>query len=331
MIKDEVVKYVIENGGSIHPLTIPSELTDGTGLMNPSIFVDGDQLLVNIRHINYTLYHSENKKFLHPWGPLQYLHPEDDLTLTTTNFLCHLNDDLSVQRVDKVDTSKLDVEPLWVFIGLEDARLFRWDGKLYLCGVRRDTTPNGQGRMELSEIVIEPNGVKEIARYRIPAPVSDGSYCEKNWMPILDWPYHFVKWTNPTEIVKFDITTGRTEQVILDESKVVPVWADLRGGSQVIPWGDQYIAVTHEVNLFNSETGRKDGRYRHRLVVWNKDWDIIRYSDSIAFMTGEIEFCAGAAFYKNDFIISYGFQDNCAYLLRMPITLLHKMLEEGII
>jgi len=52
-----LVKPVIEQGGSIHPLIIPSELTNGTGLMNPSIYLDNDQLIVNIRHVNYTLYH----------------------------------------------------------------------------------------------------------------------------------------------------------------------------------------------------------------------------------------------------------------------------------
>ena len=36
------VKLALENGGTIKPLIIPSELTNGTGLCNPSIFVDGD-------------------------------------------------------------------------------------------------------------------------------------------------------------------------------------------------------------------------------------------------------------------------------------------------
>lgn len=331
MIKNELVKYVIDNGGSIHPLLIPAELTDGTGLLNPSVFVDGDQVLVNVRHSNYTLYHSEEKKFPHPWGPLQYLHPEDDLTLRTNNYLCHLDEDLNITRFDHVDTSMLDVAPLWSFIGLEDARLFKWDGKFYLCGVRRDTTDNGQGRMELSEIIIEDNQVRELSRSRIPTPGGDGSYCEKNWMPIIDWPYHFVKWTNPTEIVKFDINTKTIEQVLCDESKVIPVWADLRGSSQVIPWGEYHLTITHEVALYNSEIGRKDGKYRHRFIIWDKEWNIVRYTDSFSFMTGEIEFCCGAAFYRDNLLVSFGFQDNSAYLLRIPFDLFYKFINEGLL
>ena len=37
---DNLSKIVINNGGSITPLLIPSRLTDGTGLCNVSIFID---------------------------------------------------------------------------------------------------------------------------------------------------------------------------------------------------------------------------------------------------------------------------------------------------
>ena len=53
---------------------------------------------------------------------------------------------------------------MWDFVGLEDARLVKWNETYYLCGVRRDTTTNGQGRMELSEIDIKDDSVKELKR-----------------------------------------------------------------------------------------------------------------------------------------------------------------------
>ena len=196
---NNLVKQVIQNGGSIVPIIIPSSETNGTGLMNPSIYVDKGRLVLNLRHVNYTLYHAEGEQlFNNRYGPLVYLNPENDVTLRTTNFICYLNEDLSIKRHFKVDTSKLDVEPLWEFIGLEDGRVVRWDDKLYLCGVRRDTTTHGEGRMELSEIMQKPFSLKEIKRSRIQHPNNPNSYCEKNWMPVIDMPYHFIKWTNPT-------------------------------------------------------------------------------------------------------------------------------------
>lgn len=321
-----IVKHVINNGGVIKPLIVPAEPTGGTGLMNPSVFLDGDTLLVNIRHINYTLYHSELKKFHHQFGPLQYLHPEDDLTLTTVNYMAVLDDNLDTQKVCRVETTKLDVAPIWHFIGLEDCRLFRWDDKLYLCGVRRDTSDNGQGRMELSEIVITDNNVEEISRHRIPLPENGDTYCEKNWMPVAGLPYHFVKWTNPTQVVKYDIETNTTETATLDESKFITGLPDLRGGSQVIDYGDYRLTLTHETALFNCEVGRKDGRYRHRFIIWDKDWNIVKYTEPFSFMEAEIEFCCGATFYKDDLLVSFGFQDNSAYILKIPKLVLEEIL-----
>lgn len=201
-----LVRSVLAAGGAIKPLTISSADSGGLGLCNPSIFVDRGELWMILRNVNYTLYHCENAQtFNNRWGPLSYLNPENDLHLRTWNFLCKLAPDLSIERYCKIDTSALDKEPLWEFVGLEDARLVRWDGHLYGIGVRRDTTTNGQGRMELSELALDGDKVKEIGRYRIDHPVDPNWYCEKNWMPVLDMPYHFVKWTNPAELVKADI------------------------------------------------------------------------------------------------------------------------------
>ena len=43
-------KIALDNGGTIVPLIIPSEETNQTGLCNPSIYVDGDDILVNVRN-----------------------------------------------------------------------------------------------------------------------------------------------------------------------------------------------------------------------------------------------------------------------------------------
>jgi len=248
------------------------------------------------------------------------------MALRTWNFFALLDNNLNITDVSHVDTSLLDVTPIWEFVGLEDARLVKWHNKLYMCGVRRDTTTNGEGRMELSELGFEGQKVKEIGRYRIPAPLKNDSYCEKNWMPIIDQPYHFVKWSNPTEVVRYDIDTGTTTQVYLDESKFIPGLPDFRGSSQVIPYGDYYFAVLHGVNLTKTNLGEKDGSYHNRFIVWDRNWNIIKYTDSFSFMKADIEFSCGACFVGNDLLISFSFQDNAAFVLRMPKPLLKEIL-----
>ena len=324
-------KKVLAEGGTLTPLLIPSKDSKGLGLMNPSILLDKGKLILNLRNINYTLYHSENNQvFNNRWGPLVYLNPENDLHLRTFNFYCELDSEkFNIINHYPIDTSTFDVEPLWEFVGLEDARYVRWDGKLYACGVRRDTTTNGEGRMELSELVeiIPESGkspIKEINRFRIQPP-GKPTYCEKNWMPILDMPFHFVKWCNPTQVVKVNIKTGTSETVFLSNSHI-PNIPDFRGSSQVINYKDYRMCLIHEVNLFNNKLQQKDATYMHRFVIWDKNWNIVRISEPFSFMDGEIEFCCGMSLYKNDLLISFGFQDNAAYVLKVPEKIIDEIL-----
>jgi hypothetical protein len=329
-----LVQKSVSFGGKLSPLVISEGLTSGTGLMNPSVFVnDKNEIFVNLRHVNYTLYHSENdQQFPSRWGPLSYLHPEQDQALRTTNYICKLDSDLSMIGHGVVDTSKLDVEPLWEFTGQEDCRLVYWDGKYYNIGVRRDTTAHGEGRMELSELEIDEKTwtVKEVSRLRIPTPGDNTSYCEKNWMPILDKPFHFVKWTSPTEVVRtWPDEPARTEQVSLAPGLTPP--KDQRGGSQVVRWGSVYIAITHEVDLFKNYLDQKDGIYRHRLVVWDEQFNLIGLSpDPLTFLEGRVEFVAGAAKYEDDLLISFGFQDNAAFILQTPKSVVEDLILEAL-
>jgi len=314
------VKLALENGGSIHPLVIPSSELKGPALTNPSVYNDNGRILVNLRNINYTLYHSEKKKFEHHWGPLVYIHPENDWRLRTWNIMCEMTDDMKINTFNHIDTSSFPDKELWEFVGLEDARIVRWDGKLYVCGVRRDLDTIGTGRMELCEIEFTENGVKEISQHRIPIPGykgDEGSYCEKNWMPIIDMPFHFVKWTNGTEVVKYNMETGLTNQVVLKNWKDLGC-IDLRGGSQVIPMGNYRFCLNHETYLFQSDAGRKDGIYKHRFIVWDENWEIAKVSKQFSFLNAEIEFAVGMCEYGDDYLITFGFQDNAAYLLRVP-------------
>ena len=313
-MENNLVKKVLDNGGTIQPLLINSKDTNGTGITNPSIFIKDQKIYLNIRNVNYTLYHSENnQKFPNQWGPLVYLNPEDYIKLHTINYITEIDPETYqiIPKYTKIDTTKLDVEPLWEFVGLEDGRLVEWDNKLWLCGVRRDTTTNGEGRMEMSQIV---DG-KEVSRYRIEPPKP--SYCEKNWMPILDMPFHFVKWSNPTEIVKVDLDTLTSETVrIVDQKINFP--RDIRGGSQVIKYGDYRVALTHEVDLWKNEQGKKDSQYYHRFIVWDSEWNIVSYSEEFKFMDTGIEFSCGMSLHEGNILITFGFQDNTPFILSIP-------------
>lgn len=315
-MKDNFCDYILSRGGDLKSLEIPTVFSRGLGLCNPSVYIDGDDILVNVRRVNYALHSSANVyEWNSAYGTTNYHHPDTDVNLRTDNFMMRLNENFDIiqSSIREVDYRKFNKKPIWNFIGEEDVRIVRWDGKLYLTGCRRDVKTDGESRMELSEV---DSNFKEISRTRVPA-VNDKSYCEKNWMPILDMPYHYVKWCNPLDIVCYDPQTKKTSSVInkqYDVESEDPL-CDLRGSSQVLKVDDYYIAVVHEVNLWRNRYNEREGKYFNRFIVWDKDWNLVKLSERFLFMGFGVEFGVGLAYKDGKFMIPFAVYDNAPYML----------------
>lgn len=314
-----IVNTVLNDGGDIEPILIDPALTGGTGIFNPSLILTEKRRLLTIRRCQVTVWHTEKLKYQHSLAPIVYLNPENDISLTSSNFIMKIGDDLKTYDPVKVNM-KLDVTPQWDFKGLEDPRIVEWDGKLLLCGGRRDTNPTGIGRLEITEI--DPITFEEISRKRFEPPVN--TYCEKNWMPVNDLPWHFVKWTNPTEVMKVDWNTGECKQTVYKTNPRF-TFENFRGGSNVIDVGQLRMCIVHITRMSKSDAGKKNAKYTHCVVVWDKDWNLVSISDEFSFMNTEIEFCCGLAREGEDFIIGFGVQDNSAHLMRMKKSTMEKL------
>jgi len=176
--------------------------------------------------------------------------------------------------------------------------------------------------MELSLI---NDNCDEISRKRIEAP-DPSAYCEKNWMPIIDLPYHYIKWTNPLEIVKVNTDTNTSEVVI--SKPQVGTHNNLRGGTQVIPFGKGHLCIIHECKLWYNVAENRNVLYTHRWVLFDKDWNIEHISNSFSFMNGDVEFATGMCEYNGEILITFGFQDNSAFLLRIPTNRVKELIYE---
>ncbi len=327
------VKYCLTNGGVIIPLVIDGGQTSGTGLCNPSICKIGGKIKMIIRHVNYFLWKSEIEDiFNDTFGPLCYITEDSDNRLKTRNFICDLNN-YNLENISEIDMSALNKEPVWDFVGLEDARLVNWDSKVYITGVRRDTTTNGQGRMELSEI---NKDYKEISRIRIDSPYGKDEYCEKNWMPIIDMPYHYVRWCNPLEVVKVNPNDGSCEIVIKieydqDIQNLVYDNMPIRGSSQVITVGEYRMAIVHRCELWSNEKKqRSQANYTENIIVWDKNWNIVRVSQPFQFADFDIEFTTGFYYENGMFYIPFALQDNIAFLLCVGENTLYNFIFKNI-
>lgn len=137
---------------------------------------------------------------------------------------------------------------------------------------------------------------------------------EKNWMPIV----------NKDEI-KFVYRLGqivdKNAKVIID--KKVPLAIDrISGGSQVIPYGDGWLACVHEANHIPGTPRRF---YMHRFVWWDKNWTVRRISNPFYLHDPVIEFVAGIAFFNDHILLSYGREDKEPWIAAIHTNELHDM------
>jgi len=319
------VNRVINSGGRFKRIKPLNEDLEKAGLFNPSIFVDGDKIYCSFRSSTYSLYYSENKKFAIGNQYLDYIKPDNSDFIKTTNYICELTDELNVRKCSLVQTDKFDQDPLWKYSGLEDPRLVKWDNKFQLIGVRRDDNDRGQGRIEVSELEMGDQ-VVVVNRTKLPTPFNIDSYCEKNWMPILDEPNRLVKWSNPTEVVGWNPETNVVwQELYREQDDSIP--QIFRGGSQVINFNDKFLTIVHEVE--HTEIDNKfTMSYKQRFVEWDQEWNIFRVSNPFRMLGGGIEFVSGMAVHGEDILISFGFQDCMAFILRVPSSVIENFLNK---
>ena len=74
--------------------------------------------------------------------------------------------------------------------------------------------------------------------------------------------------------------------------------------------------MTHAVNLDKHETGRKNAVYTHRFLQWDKKFKLVKCSKPFNFMGGLVEFATGMTHYEDSILITFGFQDNAACILK---------------
>ena len=92
-----------------------------------------------------------------------------------------------------------------------------------------------------------------------------------------------------------------------------------------------YISIHHEVILFKNYLQQKDGLYFHRLAVWDDQLNLVGLSpNKFTFLDGRVEFCVGMAEFQGDVLISFGFQDNAAFVLRTPRAVIEDMILEAL-
>lgn len=277
--------------------------------LNPSIFKDGDDLYVNVRHVSFD-------------GPNYIPMSKDEIIKTKNTFGKLVNNQLTNDYHEIIDASTF-LRLSGNVLGFEDLKIFKKQGKWnFVCtsyeaskttcilyGIL-DESPSG--KIWETHTVVPLKGTM----------VSD-SVPEKNWMPILDNDddnIHLVYSTFPFHIVKVDTTSGKVETVFSKKwSRNLGKW---RGSSCLIPYKSGYLFIVHEVYFNNNKRN-----YVHRIVWITNQFGFMKYSDPLFLECNRIEYCNGIAFSDGKFYITYGVRDSKAKMIVIDEWKLCSLLE----
>jgi len=177
--------------------------------------------------------------------------------------------------------------------GYEDCRLFVLGGKLAASATVCDRLPHDKWP-KIAVLALSGDGDV------VDAAVQPSPRHEKNWMPfVYGGSLHFVYSVDPLLVLHYDEASRRVQPLPAD---IGAPGSTIRGGSQLVPYGDGFLAVVHEMLA-------PGPRYLHRFVRFDREVRPVRTSEPFFFQQLGIEFCTGLAPVGDEFVLSYGVND----------------------
>lgn len=313
------VDYVLKHNGK----NIQLPYDNGTHAeTNPSILINNDSLFINFRCVDYFLFNTYGNDY-YSINDFGWIVLKDLYSCNTKNTFKMFDKDFKCIGIkkdvlgDDFNDGKIQNS---LFHGLEDVRLVKWDDKIYLIGNRPDIS--NHNRMSIYCADDSYNITKEILIDEV-----ENAFVEKNWSPVEGKPFTFIRWTNPTEIIKVD-ENGKIVSREFKENHNFPT--NFRGGSQTIKTKYGYMSIIHTSNLNVMENAKTNIRYRHFFIMYDDDFNIIKISDPFVFQTPDVEFCCGLCKDSNDDIyITYSIKDSTAFLIKTTLDDVLNYIDNG--
>jgi hypothetical protein len=219
--------------------------------------------------------------------------------LRTVNWLGHIDEHWRIADASEV---QFDGPP---GLQMEDLRLFSMKGQLYASASFHQGTYT-----DIRQGVVVLDGPKVAAFTLQPSPRA-----EKNWMPsVLDDELRFVYSVEPLVVLR----PG-------DDVPVKHANGYVRGSSQLVPYGEgRLLAVVHDVYQDQARIV-----YVHRFAVFDANLTTVAFGAPWYFDDMGIEFCAGAAWWQDRLVLSYGWKDRGARLASLDARQLAPLVPGG--
>ena len=277
---------------NMNVMGIDTELYSGT----PTIIEYQSGYIVNMRWINYSYNEDGSKKNIpNPW-----------ISLNSRFFIDENFNKISDEIFLGEDYEK---QKNFCGIGLEDIRLFYFNGKFYYTASyfcdNRNCTSQSSGvyninhySYSLNRDIILPN-MYDIDKIKI---------IEKNWS--------FVNYKNelciiykwfPLQIGKINYDNNKLNiiKIIYD----IPIYfKEARGSTPGFIKDNEIWFVLHKAQYYDDNNNRFYN-YQHFFAVFDLDMNLIRYSELFKFGGCKVEFCVGLIIKENQLLLSYSILD----------------------
>jgi glycosyltransferase involved in cell wall biosynthesis len=301
------LRPLAEHVPSFKPKRLRFEPPDGWAATNPSVINYQGRSVLVLRTVNYTIT---------PEGVYAIRGSGGDCSphnaICTRNYLGHLSYALDQITMDELPLPENWPEPKFHPVrGLEDSRLFEWQGGLWTISNVRELNPEGWCEQVLVPLNARGRPWKKILPKK--------RLHEKNWQP----------WVKNDEL-RFVYRQG----TLVDDDGNVVFESDsgfdaraISGGSQVIEADGVYLSLVHEARTI---PGRPNRYYAHRFVRYAVDGAVTGMSMPFYFHDKQIEFCAGLAYFpdKRQLMASYGVMDREAWVCVLDLEEVLRFIEE---
>ena len=260
---------------------------------NPSIAKSGSgNLACIVRAVNYELGEEDGIWF------------RGDPAPNTRNYFVSISRELRQKSAEWIDDLMVRNTRLPARDGLEDARLFWFEGRWQFTCSALHHGPKVRTTMALAKL--DKTRVEEIEFLHSP----HNRDLEKNWMPrVSDEQLAFVYSHHPSE--SYELAPSRRKMWV-GSCPHLHGWS---GGSQIIRYGGHGLGVVHQRRKHKNRV-----YYAHKLIAYNDNLEPVRVGREFYFKGEQIEFCAGIVEHRGCFILSFGVKDREAWLVKLTPT-----------
>jgi len=197
--------------------------------------------------------------------------------------------------------------------GLEDVRLFRYQGQLRFTASCKNASADGRIRMTLGTYHAEQGILQDVQLIEGP----NRSECEKNWSFVEDTylekgkgKMNFIHGWNP-----FEIGAVEGDQLAIHTRYDTPsFFSRCRGSSPIVEYEGKLYCVTHIVRYSSPRV------YSHMVLQFNKQMRLERYTIPFCFRNNKIEYCLGFHIKNETCFFVFSENDSSPGTIHVPLS-----------